>query len=128
MKELAVDTSVYVDYLRGESAARDKLESAVRIALPAAAVGEIMSGFRSAEAGKRDRALYDEFCRVFDVLILPVTEKTAEHYAHIMRWLKSQGTPVPANDIWIAAAALEHGMPLATSDNHYKKIPHVILV
>jgi tRNA(fMet)-specific endonuclease VapC len=56
-----------------------------------------------------------------------VTEETAERYAIILNFLWQAGTPVPTNDIWIAASAMEYGLELLTTDEHYQKVPQVIV-
>jgi predicted nucleic acid-binding protein len=61
------------------------------------------------------------------VKLLDVTEETAERYAIILNSLWQAGTPIPTNDIWIAASAMEHGLELLTTDEHYQKVPQVIV-
>jgi len=55
---------------------------------------------------------------------LPARE-TAEHYARIFVQLKRAGTPVPDNDLWIAAIALEFDLTLITRDRHFERIPQL---
>ena len=59
--------------------------------------------------------------------LLDVTEETAERYAVILNSLWQAGTPIPTNDIWIAASSMEHGLELLTTDEHYQKVPQVIV-
>jgi tRNA(fMet)-specific endonuclease VapC len=59
--------------------------------------------------------------------LLDVTEETAERYAVILNGLWQAGTPIPTNDIWIAASAMEYGLNVLTTDEHYQKIPQIIV-
>ena len=59
--------------------------------------------------------------------LLDVTEETAERYAVILNSLWQAGTPIPTNDIWIAASSMELGLELLTTDEHYQKVPQVIV-
>jgi len=62
------------------------------------------------------------------LLIYDVDSETSEFYSKIVSELKSSGTPIPTNDIWIAALALQHGIKLLTMDNHFKKVPGLFLI
>jgi len=55
-----------------------------------------------------------------------VTDQTAERYAVILNSLWRAGTPIPTNDIWIASA-MEHGLRLVTTDDHYQKVPQIMI-
>jgi predicted nucleic acid-binding protein len=61
------------------------------------------------------------------VALLDVTEETAERYAVILNGLWRAGTPIPTNDIWIAASAMEYGLTVVTTDEHYRKIPQILV-
>ena len=69
------------------------------------------------------QALLDEFLDDPAVAIVPCTDETADYYARIFRTLKGNGTPLPTNDMWIAAAALEHGAAVLSSDGHFSHVP-----
>ena len=57
------------------------------------------------------------------VSIVPVTETTAEVYAKVFQALREDGHPIPQNDMWIAASAIEHGADIATADEHFSFVP-----
>ncbi len=61
------------------------------------------------------------------VSLLDVSEETAERYAVILNSLWQAGSPIPTNDIWIAASAMEHGLRVITTDEHYDKIPQIMV-
>ena len=125
--DILIDTSVYIDLLGGKEAAKERVQDCSRAYFSVITLGEVLAGLSAGEPLNRGSKLFYSFCDENGIDILPVTVKTAEHYAHIFRWLKDQGTPIPANDIWIAAVAAEHGLSLATSDKHFKYVPHIQL-
>ena len=59
---------------------------------------------------------------------VPVTDRTAELYAKVYQALRKEGRPIPQNDMWIAASALEHGADLATYDEHFNLIPMLTVI
>lgn len=118
--DVLLDTSIVIEYLRNRPPIHERLQSAATLYLPLAVVGELLYGaFKSQNAAKETKAV-KEFCRGCAVL-LP-DEATAENYAHIKVELAAAGTPIPQNDIWIAAAARVHALPLVTRDKHFSLI------
>jgi tRNA(fMet)-specific endonuclease VapC len=61
------------------------------------------------------------------VSVLAIDDETADRWAIIASFLKKAGTPVASNDIWIAASAMQHGLPILTSDRDFQKIPQIIV-
>jgi predicted nucleic acid-binding protein len=93
------------------------LRRAGEIALPVIVIGEYRYGIRQS----RDRARYERWlaeaipsCRV-----LVVDARTAEQYAEVRDELKRSGHPIPGNDLWIAALARQHALPLVSRDRHF---------
>jgi len=68
----------------------------------------------------------EEFLAQVTVHQIPLGEITADRYSRISVQLKRQGTPIPTNDIWIAAQAMEHGAELLTSDRHFEQISGLV--
>lgn len=97
------------------------LRRATETAVPAIVLGEYKFGIRQS----RDRARYEQWLPVVlaGCRILPVDEGTAEHYAAIRDELKRSGRPIPANDLWIAALARQHALPLLSRDRHFDSVP-----
>jgi hypothetical protein len=95
--------------------------------MPAVVLGELHSGFRAGARRAENEAILRRFLAKASVRILPVTEETALRYAEIDVFLRSKGRPIPRNDVWIAAATLEHGMQLLTLDRHFAEIPMLLI-
>lgn len=127
MKTLAIDTNVYCNAMRGEPESVKWLRQAERIVLPVVVFGELMAGFKG---GTRERANKEQlaaFATTERVQVAPITSETAEFYSLVLHQLKRKGTPIPTNEIWIAAIAMEHGASLATSDDHFSEVDGLIL-
>jgi tRNA(fMet)-specific endonuclease VapC len=95
--------------------------------LPSIVIGELLAGFELGNRRQRNRDELTEFLAVPRVAIVDVTQATGQRYAHIFAYLRREGTPIPTNDIWIAALAMEHGIELLTSDGHFGRVPHILV-
>ena len=122
MKTLVIDTNVYCDAMRGEAAAMKLLRQAERILLPTVVFGELLAGFKGGNREHANKEQLMAFAATERVRTAPITTETAEFYALVIHQLRAKGTPIPTNDIWIAALTMEHGASLATSDDHFTKI------
>ena len=122
MKARVIDTNVYCNAMRGDPAAAKLLRQAERILLPVVVFGELLAGFKG---GNRERANKEQlvaFSAAERVHVAAITTETAEFYSLIINQLRAKGTPIPTNDIWIAAITMEHGASLATLDTHFSAI------
>ena len=119
--DLVLDTSVVVAALRGVSGIEDKLDRIERLWLPLIALGELELGVELASNPGAQRAALDAFLPA--VAVLSLTTATTRHYARLRGALSRSGTPIPENDLWIAALAVEHGWPVATRDAHFTRVP-----
>lgn len=125
MKRLCLDTSAYSLWQRGHPEAGRLLDRCPEVGVPAIVIGELRAGFRQ---GSREQKNEEELRRFFAnpcVRVLDVDEEAATQYAQIVFDLSRAGTPVPTNDIWIAAVALREGMTLLTFDDHFSRIRRV---
>jgi predicted nucleic acid-binding protein len=84
-------------------------------------------GSLGADGGGKNEAELQKFLTSPRVGLLDITEETAERYAVILNSLWRAGTPIPTNDIWIAATAMEYGLRVVTTDSHYQKIPQIMV-
>jgi tRNA(fMet)-specific endonuclease VapC len=120
-----LDTSAYSQFKRGEPQVIDLIDRAEWLGVPTIVLGELAVGFRY---GGRRAANETELARFLAnpaVEVLPVGDDTATIYADIVLDLKRAGTPLPANDIWIATVAARHGAPVLTFDTHFRAIARV---
>jgi len=122
---LVLDTNRYVDLCRGDAEVVAKVVRAEALFLPFVVLGELRAGFRvGARARSNERAL-QRFLAKPSVDILLATEDTTTHYASLYRQLREQGTPIPTNDLWIAALVSEHRLTLYSRDEHFAHLPQL---
>lgn len=115
-----LDASIVVRHFRDGSALAPKLSEFEEFYLPQAALAELYAGaFRSARPDKNLQQIA-RFLEAVDVM--SPNDSTPEIYGRISAQLAQAGTPIPQNDIWIAAIALQSGLPLATTDAHFQQI------
>ena len=119
---LVLDTNAYTAYMRGAAEVKAKVRAAQRVVLPAATVAELLYGFRHGTRYEKNRAQLDEFLASPFVEFHPASFKTAECFGLISAELRRAGTPIPVNDVWIAAQAMESDAVLLTGDGHFKRI------
>ena len=117
---MILDTNALSAFIDGEAAVGEILREEDRVAIPVIVLGE----FRYGISGSRQRPAYerwlDRHLPAFEVL--PVTEETAVVYAAVRVALKESGHPIPANDAWIAALALEHRLQVLSRDQHFDAV------
>lgn len=128
MKKVVIDTNIYSNAFRKEPAAVSIMQHYEEILLSPVVIAELLAGFKRGTREKENKKQLKEFLLRERVREIPITSETSIFYAHIISRLKEQGTPVPTNDIWIAAQAMENGAALATDDGHFNKIPGIMLV
>ena len=96
-----------------------------RIALPAIVLGELLGGFRAGSREARNREELERFLASPRVDVVPVDGETAERYGEIFSHLRAAGTPIPTNDVWVAAAAMQWGLRVHTTDPHLGRVLQV---
>lgn len=124
---LLLDTSAYSAFMRGHEEIRAMVRANEEIFLNAIVVGELKAGFVRGGRRKKNEDELRRFLMSPRVSLLDVGEETAERYAVILNSLWRAGTPIPTNDIWIAASAMEYGLRVVTTDEHYDKIPQIMV-
>lgn len=122
---LALDTNRYTDFCRAEPEVVGAIETAGSVHVPFVVLGELRAGFAVGRHGPANEALLRRFLLKPDVQPLYADEQTTHHYAAIFRQLRSQGTPIPTNDMWIAALVLQHNLVLLDRDRHFDRLPQL---
>jgi len=123
MKNILLDTNAYVRFLRGDEKVMTYLAQADSVHMSVFVLGELYAGFKTGAKEKDNRQILDRFLLKPTVSVLEATIETADIFGLIMASLRKSGTPLPINDIWIAAHALETGSILVTYDDHFARIP-----
>jgi tRNA(fMet)-specific endonuclease VapC len=126
--KLALDTNRYTDLCRGERSVLDLVERADAVWLPFIVVGELRAGFAAGTQGPKNEAILRRFLLKPGVGILYADEQTTHHYANAYRQLRRQGTPIPTNDMWIAALVLQHSLMLCARDTHFDALAQLTRV
>jgi len=118
---MILDTNALSAFVDGDAGVGDVLRRQSRAALPVIVLGE----FRYGIAESRHRATYETWLetQLAHFEILPVTDETTIAYARLRVVLKRSGRPIPANDAWIAALALQHRLPVLSRDSHFDVVP-----
>jgi tRNA(fMet)-specific endonuclease VapC len=122
-----LDTSAYSAFMKGDSDIKLALQQTDEIYLSPIVLGELMSGFRRGKYRSKNQQELAAFLSSPRARTVYIDDGTAEHYAVILNSLWTAGTPIPTNDIWIAASAMQHGLHLLTTDGHYTKVPQIIV-
>ena len=120
---MILDTNGVSALAEGESALESILRKANRVAIPVIVLGEYRYGISRSRVQKRYEEWLTEYLPKF--LILDVDERTTVPYAAIRSELKRAGTPIPSNDVWIAALCRQHSLPLLTRDRHFDAVPGI---
>lgn len=112
---LLVDSSAYSAFLRDHSAIKASLQRADEIVVNVIVLGELAAGFIKGGRRRRNQEELSQFLSSPRVIVVDVTEDTAERYGVTLNSLWKAGTPIPTNGIWIAASAMEHGLQILTT-------------
>lgn len=120
--KILLDTSAYVGFKRNTADVVEMIVSAESILFSPVVLGELMFGFRNGTRFKENMEDLDKFLQHEVVELVQIGKIASDRYSRIAVQLKHQGTPIPANDIWIAAQTMEYGAELITSDQHFEKV------
>lgn len=123
MRNVLIDTNAYAALLAGDASVLDVLARAESIAVSVIVLGELHAGFRGGQRRVDNEKILAEFLGKPRVSNLLLTLETAQIFGEIKSALKRGGTPIPVNDVWLAAQALETGRVLVTFDAHFRRVP-----
>ncbi len=129
MKPLVIDTNVLIDFCQKPlSFNHSALGTCGQMLIPSVVIGEFKAGILDTRRGAESQKRLLELLSYVEVNTAPVTDATAEMYAKVFKALKAQGRPIPQNDMWIAASALEHGADILTYDEHFRAVPMLTVI
>jgi predicted nucleic acid-binding protein len=123
---VALDTNRLTDLFRGDADLANRLGTCDEVWIPLFVLGEIKTGFYGGGKHHQNELLLRKLLEKATVQVLLPGRETAEQYARLFLQLKHAGTPIPNNDLWIAALALEHDLLLITRDPHFNRIPQLL--
>ena len=119
---ILLDSNAYTALLQGHQEVVDRVRGASRVFFSMVVIGELLAGFRFGSRRGENLRVLEEFLRTPRFETVPVTRATAERFALIWSELRAKGRPIPSNDIWIAAHAMETGAELISFDHHFEQV------
>lgn len=123
--DLIIDTNVYSAAARNDARIKNVLRAAARIYFTYVALAELRAGFASGTKGIANEKILQRMLAQKSVSVLYADATTTLFYARIFAELRHNGTPMPTNDLWIAALAMQHGIPLFSLDKHFAKVESI---
>ena len=123
--DIAIDTNRYRDFVAAVPEAVQVFRKAFRICVPFIVIAELRAGFAVGSRGRENECIFEQFLQRERVEILMPTMETTHGYAQLFRQLREAGTPIPTNDIWIAAITIQHGLYLFSRDAHFDTLPQI---
>jgi tRNA(fMet)-specific endonuclease VapC len=127
VKNILIDTNGYTAYKNGRPEAVTILQVAEQIGISVIVLGELLAGFAGGNRKKQNRQELAQFLSSPRVKVLLIDDQTTEYYARIFQQLKKDGRPIPTNDLWIAATAMQHACALFSFDNHFNVVTNLII-
>lgn len=125
---IAVDTNAYTAFCYGEKQVIRIMETADELLIPAVVVGELVFGFVQGSRQQQNLDLLESFLDQPGVTLQPIARREADRFGLLIKNLRTAETPIPTNDIWIAAAALCADAAILTRDSHFSRIPGLLIL
>jgi tRNA(fMet)-specific endonuclease VapC len=122
MKNIILDTNAYARLLAGDENVLNAVSGAEVVYMSVFVLGELIAGFAGGSKEQQNRETLGSFLRKPTVKILNATSETADIFGFVKSGLKRAGTPIPINDVWIAAHGIETGSMVVTYDSHFHKV------
>ncbi|HIE01846.1 MAG TPA: type II toxin-antitoxin system VapC family toxin [Thiotrichaceae bacterium] len=120
--EILMDTNAYVEFKRANPQTLEILRYAQTIAINNVVLAELLAGFSVGHQEAENQRELNQFLERPRVKLLSSDEVTAKYYAMIYKALRNKGKPIPTNDMWIAATAMQYHLTLLTYDKHFANI------
>lgn len=125
MSNLCIDTSAYSHFKAGDAQTIKLISQSKKVGIPAIVLGELRAGFLMGSRAAKNEQELKLFISNPVVSVLDVDDEASRIYAELVVELKTAGTPIPTNDIWIAALSLRDGASVLTFDKHFELIKRV---
>jgi len=122
---IALDTNRYVDFCRGVEEVLQTFRRAERIFVPFVVLAELRAGFLCGSRSQQNEQVLMRFLNSPRVEVLYADDQTTHHYARLFAQLRRQATPIPSNDLWIAALVAQHDLLLCARDRHFDHLPQL---
>ena len=122
MRAVLLDTNAYTAFMRGDADVVEVIAHANHLFLNSTVLGELLAGFAAGTREAKNRAELAQFLGSSRVGVYPVSANTADSYALVYAGLRRKGQPIPSNDLWIAASAMEHGAAVLSLDAHFAQV------
>jgi tRNA(fMet)-specific endonuclease VapC len=122
---LALDTNAYAALGRQDAQVVELVETALHVVVPLPVIAELRAGFRSGSRSADNERHLLRFLAAPGVEVVSPDEGTTHHYAGLHAQLRRNGTPIPINDLWIAALVLQHDLVLLSRDRHFDHLPQL---
>lgn len=126
MRPVLLDTNAYAAFKRKEAAFLEVIQHAESIIMSPIVLGELLAGFDGGSKAQQNKIELQKFLESSRVIVCSVTQDTSQFFSQVYYALKIKGKPIPTNDMWIAAQALEHGCVVCTHDKHFSFIDGLI--
>ena len=126
MRPILLDTNAYTAFKLADHAIIELIKHTQIIGISPIVLGELLGGFNHGNKAEKNKAELQAFLSSSRVRLYPITADTAHFYSQIYMTLRKKGKPIPTNDLWIAAQAMEHGCMLCTYDAHFNMIEGLI--
>ncbi len=123
--KILLDTNRYRDLCEGSPDALETIQMADTINLPFVVLAELRSGFLCGSRARQNEQYLVRFLNSERAEVLYADENTTHHFAQVFAQLRKQGAPIPVNDIWIAALAIQHDLLLYSRDKHFDNLAQI---
>ncbi|MBN2442819.1 MAG: type II toxin-antitoxin system VapC family toxin [Spirochaetales bacterium] len=120
--QMLIDTNIYCYFCENNNDVVENFRLAEKIYISLITIAELRAGFMCGTYGKENEKVLSQFLNRPRIQILIPDEETSFHYAYLFKQLRTQGTPIPTNDLWIAALAVQHNLLLYSQDKHFNVI------
>ena len=127
MRPVLIDTNAFSAVKRGDPDIIEVIQYAEIIGMSPVVIGELLFGYDNGNQAKKNRQELQKFLDSARVKVFPILSETAHFFSQITLSLKRKGKPIPTNDVWIAAQAMEHGLVVCTYDKHFRVIEGLLV-